>query len=121
MRAGQLVIDTEARLAELEALRGRPLEAIMRAQAPLTAAREAGGLAIVEAMLYRVIGMSHTQLGETDPALEAFAASLERARSADAEYELALTLNERTLLLESEDDAREAAEIFARLGVQSTA
>jgi predicted ATPase/class 3 adenylate cyclase len=115
------VTECEARLAELEALRGRAAEAILRAQAPLTDARAAGGLAPVEALLHRVIGMAHMQLGETAAALEAFGTSLEIARRADAPYEIALTLHERALLLESEDDAREAAEIFGRLGVQSTA
>jgi predicted ATPase/class 3 adenylate cyclase len=121
MRAGMVVIETEARLAELEALRGRPLEAIMRAQAPLTSAREAGGLGIVEALLHRVIGMAHTQLGESRAALEALDTSLDLARNAGAQYELALTLYERSVLLENEDDQREAEGVFARLGVQSTA
>ena len=121
MRAMAVAIETEARLAELEALRARPVEAILRAQAPLTSAREAGGLAFVEALLHRVIGMAHTQLGETGPALDALETSLQTARGAEAQYEVALTLHERALLLENEDDAREAAEIFARLGVQSTA
>jgi class 3 adenylate cyclase/tetratricopeptide (TPR) repeat protein len=121
MRAGTVAIETEARLAELEALRARPVEAILRAQAPLTAAREAGGLAYVEALLHRVIGMAHTQLGETAAALEAFDTSLERARHGDAPFEIALPLHERSVLTESDADAREAAEIFAGLGVQSTA
>jgi hypothetical protein len=111
------VTETEARLAELEALRGRGAEAILRAQAPLTEAREAGGLAPVEALLHRVIGMGHVQLGERDAAAAAFGHSLEIARGADAPYEIALTLVERAALTGSEDDAREAREILDRLGV----
>ena len=110
--------DTEARLAELEALRGQPEAAVLRAQAPLTTARASGGSAPLEALLHRVIGMAHVQLGEPAAARDAFDASLEIARTADAAYEVALTLQERALLNESEEDAAEAREIFTRLGVE---
>ena len=112
-------VETEARLAELEALRGRPAEAILRAQAPLSSARDAGGMAPVEALLYRVIGMAHVQLGEPAAALEAFETSLRVARHADAPYEVALTLQERALLTQSAEDAAEAQEIFTGLGVET--
>ena len=110
MDASALATEAEARLAELEVLRHRPAAAILRAQAPLTSAREAGGLAALEALLHRVIGMAHVELGEPDAARDAFAASLEIARTADAPYEVALTLRE---LGDPEADA-----IFQRLGVR---
>jgi ATP/maltotriose-dependent transcriptional regulator MalT len=113
MGGAMFVVETEARLAELEALRGRPAETILRAQAPLTSAREVGGLAPLEALLYRVIGMAHAQLGEPAAALEAFDTSVEIARRADAPYEAALTLHERALLTGSSEDAAEATAIFA--------
>jgi tetratricopeptide (TPR) repeat protein len=113
--------DTEARLAELEALRGRAEAAILRAQAPLTTARASGGSAPLEALLHRVIGMAHVQLGEPAAARDAFETSLGIARTADAPYEVALTLQERALLNESEEDAAEAREIFDRLGVVGAA
>jgi hypothetical protein len=64
-----------------------------------------------------VVGMAHVQLGEPAAAREAFDASIEIARGADAPFELAQTLRERAFLLDDADDAREAAEIFERLGV----
>jgi class 3 adenylate cyclase/tetratricopeptide (TPR) repeat protein len=111
------VIETEARLAELDALRGRPDAALARATPTLVAAREAGGLAPVEALLHRIIGMAHTELGDADQARRALNEGIAVARKADAPYEVALTLHERARVFDDPEAAREAAAIFARLGV----
>jgi class 3 adenylate cyclase/tetratricopeptide (TPR) repeat protein len=111
------VVETEARLAELAALRGDAKDALDRAGAPLAAAHESGGLAPVEALLHRVVGMAHMQLGDPVAARDALDRSLAIAEQAGALYEEALTRHERALLLENEADGRRAAEIFEQLGV----
>jgi class 3 adenylate cyclase/tetratricopeptide (TPR) repeat protein len=111
------VIETEARLAELDALRGRPDGALARATPTLDAAREAGGLAPVEALLLRVIGVAHAELGDIESARRALDEGLAVARRADAPFEVALTSDERARVLDESDAATEAATIFIRLGV----
>ena len=117
MRATVFVVETQARLAELDAARGRPDDALARAEAALRGAREAGGLAPVEALLHRVIGVAYAERGDVDDARAALDESLAVARRADAPYEVALTLDERARLLDDADGAREAESIFESLGV----
>ena len=111
------VIETEARLAELDAFRGRPESALKRAQTTLSEAQEAGGLAPVEALLHRVLGVAYAQTDDVESARSEFDDSLAVAREADARYEIALTCRERSRVLGDSDAAREAATIFAELGV----
>jgi tetratricopeptide (TPR) repeat protein len=111
------VVETEARLAELDVLRGRPDDARGRATTALADAREAGGQAPVEALLLRVIGLAHAQLDDLDAARGALDESLAVARKAEATYEVALTCAERARLFGDDAAAREAAEIFARCGI----
>jgi len=111
------VIETQARLAELDALRGRPGAALARATPTLDAAREAGGLAPVEALLHRVIGVAHAELGDIESARRALDEGLAVARKADAPFEVALTSHERGRVLDESDAETEAAAIFTRLGV----
>jgi tetratricopeptide (TPR) repeat protein len=117
MRSTVFVVETEARLAELDAARSRPDDALARAEVALRGAREAGGLAPVEALLHRVMGVARAERGDADAARASLDESLAIARKADAPYEVALTLRERARLLDDSDAAREAAEICDRLGV----
>ena len=105
--AASFALETRARLAELDVLRGdRPESALGRAQLSL-----GKGLApAVEAMLQRVRGYALRQSGDEERARAAFEESLLVARTADAEYEVALTL--ATL-----GGTEEASEILDRLGV----
>jgi ATP/maltotriose-dependent transcriptional regulator MalT len=110
-------VETEARIAELDALRGLPEAALTRAKETLQAARNAGGLAPIEALLHRVVGLAHAQLGDTAAARTSLHRSLSVARAAEAPYEVALTLRACALLLEDADASQEAKTIFERLGV----
>jgi hypothetical protein len=112
------VVETEARLAELDALRGRPLDALERATAMLDEARKAGGLAPIEALLHRVMGVAHAGLGDVEAARVALDAGLDVARKAEAAYEVALTSHERARALHDAAAEQEAARIFAELGVE---
>jgi ATP/maltotriose-dependent transcriptional regulator MalT len=112
------VIETEARLAELDALRGRPREALERATAMLEEAERAGGLAPIEALLHRVMGLAHAELGDVESARAALDAGLAVARKAEAPYEVALTSRVRARALQDDEAEREAVTIFAELGVE---
>jgi predicted ATPase/class 3 adenylate cyclase len=112
------VVETEARLAELDALRGRPRDALERATAMLREAQKAGGLAPIEALLHRVMGVAHAGLGDVESARAALDAGLAVARKAEAPYEVALTSRERARALHDAQAEQEAARIFAELGVE---
>ena len=103
------VVETEARLAEVAAMRGDAAVALERAEETLAAARQLGGLAPVEALLHRVIGVAHALGGEAKLARASFAESLRIARDAAALFEEAQTL--RALGDPGAD------ELYARLGV----
>jgi class 3 adenylate cyclase/tetratricopeptide (TPR) repeat protein len=114
-------VENGARIAELDALRGLHDAALARATETLEAAHNAGGLAPVEALLHRVMGVAHAHLGDLDAARASLDQSLTVARAADAPFEVAQTLRERAALLGDSDAAREAQEIFDRLGVATAA
>jgi len=111
-------IETEARLAELDVMRGRPDAALQQATATLEAAREAGGLAPVEALLHRVLGVARAQLGDLDAARASFEEALAIARRAEAPFEVAQTLNELSRVFGDENAGGRAARIFGELGVK---
>jgi class 3 adenylate cyclase/tetratricopeptide (TPR) repeat protein len=107
LQAGSFALEAKARLAELDVLRGdRAASVLERADASIGK----GAAPAVEAMLQRVRGYALRQRGQDDRARAAFEESLLVARTADAEYEAALTLAAL-----GRDD--EADEILARLGV----
>ena len=113
------------RLAERATLAGDAADALVQAEAALTAIRQAAGGSLYHAFVHRARGFALAQLGELDGASEAFAESLELARDADETYELALTLEATGRLkeLRGEDGSAEAGEargLLARLGVVST-
>jgi tetratricopeptide (TPR) repeat protein len=107
LAAAGFALETRARLAELDVLRGdRAAEALERAGAAIGK----GAAPAVEAMLQRVRGQALLQLGDEERARAALDESLLVARTADAEYEAALTLR-----APGRED--EAGAILERLGV----
>jgi tetratricopeptide (TPR) repeat protein len=109
--ADALVAETRARLAECLVLEGRYREATATL-APLLAE---GGGPMVERLAGYAVVQSRAPFAKAKPH---FDAALEAARTADAQYELALTL--RAVAETSGADAKEAAAILERLGVVST-
>jgi len=107
LEAASFVLEARARLAELDVLRGdRPERAVERTAAALGK----GAAPAVESMLQRVRGYALRQSGEEQGARAAFEESLLVARTADADYEAALTLA-------ALGSSQEAEEILGRLGV----
>jgi tetratricopeptide (TPR) repeat protein len=113
------IVENDARIAELDVLRGLHEVALARASETLEVARNAGGLAPVEALLHRVAGVAHAHLGDVDAARASLDRSLTIARAADAPYEVAQTQRERAALLGDADAAVEAKAIFEQLGVMT--
>jgi tetratricopeptide (TPR) repeat protein len=111
--AGAYVAETRARLAECLVLEGHHREAV----AILTPLCEPGSpqLSIVERLTGYAVVQSRAGFDEAKPHFER---SLEAARAANAEYELALTL--RAIAETSGGDDGQGAEILARLGIVST-
>ncbi len=117
MGASSFVLEVEARMAELDALRGdRPESALTWVEAVLERSGEASGMAPVEAAAQRTRAAALFQLGEPGRAREALEDSLRIARAAEARYELALSLD---VLGATGDEAaaQESVELFERLGV----
>jgi class 3 adenylate cyclase/tetratricopeptide (TPR) repeat protein len=113
IKAASFVVETQARIAEAHLLAGREPEGVYDlASKALGGARDAGGMAAVEAMLHRLRGYALLQAGDAAAAREPFEESLRTAREAAAEYEVALTL-------EALGEHDEAQKIFERLGVVS--
>lgn len=122
IKAAGFVVETHARLAELAVIAGgQPEVALMRAEATLEQAREAGSTVALTAMLDRIRGYALLQTGHLPAALEALEASLVAARPAKVDYEIALTLNALAEAGASNADAlaEESGRIFERLGVVS--
>jgi class 3 adenylate cyclase/tetratricopeptide (TPR) repeat protein len=107
LEAASFALETRARLAELDVLRGDRAASVLE-RADVTIGK--GAAPAVEAMLQRVRGYALRQSGQPDRARAAFEESLLVARTADAEYEAGLTLA-------ALGRADEAGEILARLGV----
>jgi tetratricopeptide (TPR) repeat protein len=107
------VAETRARLAECLVLEGHHREAFE----VLTPLREPGSpqLAIAERLAGYAVVQSRAGFEEAKPHFER---SLEAARAANAEYELALTL--RAIAETSGGDDGQGAEILSRLGIVST-
>jgi len=119
--AGAFVKEAEARLAELDTLRGdRPQEAIERLDLS-GAVREGAGGGLFEAMVQRVRAAALLQLGDREPALAALQASVTAARAADARFELALSLDLLGRACEDGAASEESARLFEQLGVEQVA
>ena len=125
IRAESYVIETEARIAELYLARGDPTAALERIDQVLGRG-ELTGLVALEAMVYRIRGSALTLDGHLTDARESLVESARLARSIDADYELALTLDACAAHAERAGDdpqpyRRESAGIFARLGIRTLA
>jgi tetratricopeptide (TPR) repeat protein len=110
--ARDFLLETEARLAELELLEGLYEQAYGRAGAAL------GGVdSVLTATLHRIRGGALLRAGDPGAARGELERSLEVARSLGADYESALTLAQLARVDGSVEQAEEAAAIFERLGV----
>jgi tetratricopeptide (TPR) repeat protein len=126
IRAGSFVLETKARLAERAVLAGDPDEALHQADETLRALAETGSAPTILAMLHRLRGYALLQRSEIDAAEECLEESIRVARDGGRSYELALSLEALGHLRERKGaggtaDAQAAADIFAALGVVSTA
>jgi class 3 adenylate cyclase/tetratricopeptide (TPR) repeat protein len=88
--AASLVVEADARLAELHVLAAEPDRAIEVAEATLERAARTDGVLEQEPVLLRVLGYAHLQRGELSAAERALHGSLEAAQARDAGYEVAL-------------------------------
>lgn len=119
------VLVTEARLGELLVLEGSSADALDVAERTLARLSTFEGIFPLGPTLHRVRGLALLQLGRFDEARAAFNESLEGARSAGADYEVALALDALAALARLEGESVETLErerdaIFARLGVVAT-
>lgn len=122
LHAESFVIETDARLAELDVSAGRDEAARARIDAALQHAERAGGEVASRAALHRLLGDIRTRGGDEVGARASFDESLRLARSISADFEVALTLQSSARLLRAvhlPDDAelRESHAIQQRLGI----
>jgi class 3 adenylate cyclase/tetratricopeptide (TPR) repeat protein len=121
-----LVVETEARVAEALVLAGEGERALEKGGDVFARAEHSGGPPVLRAMLLRVLGYAAAQTDDPGTARSRLETSLALAREAGAEYEAALTLEALGRVLEGTDDeaasaAREATRAsLARLGVVRT-
>ena len=117
------ILETETRMAENALLAGRPQEALARVAPALQRVESLGGLPVLRAMLHRIRGYALTASDAAAAAAE-LKESLACARSADARYEVALTLMAQAHLaaargLDGSIPQEEARRILGSLGVVS--
>jgi tetratricopeptide (TPR) repeat protein len=117
------VLETSARIAECELLRGDLEHALTLADLALERALALGGVAVQSPMLHRIRGCALLRSGRPTEARAALDESLRDARSRAARFEVALTLEAFAELDRVEGcspdvpRAEEAAEILRQLGV----
>ena len=119
------VLVTDARLGELLVLEGSSADALDLAERTLARLSAFEGIFSLGPTLHRVRGLALLQLGRFDEARAALNESLEGARSAGADYEVALALDALAALARLEGESVETVErerdaIFTRLGVVAT-
>jgi class 3 adenylate cyclase/tetratricopeptide (TPR) repeat protein len=126
-RAGESseVLVTDARLGELLVLEGSSAAALDLAERTLAHLPAFEGIFPLGPTIHRVRGLALLQLGRFDQARAACNESLEGARSAGADYEVALALDALAALARLEGESVETIErerdaIFSRLGVVAT-
>jgi class 3 adenylate cyclase/tetratricopeptide (TPR) repeat protein len=124
--ASSMLLEADARDAERLVFAAEP-EAALEMAADVRARTERfGGMPYVLAMLDRLSGYAACQQGDPKGGYARLEASLDRARGARVDYEIALTLEAMTRVGPLVDAtgidviASEAEEIFHRLGVVST-
>jgi len=119
--AENLALQTRAHIAENLVFRRRSHSALELVDETLKRLKAIGGIAFVQAMLFRLRGCALAQAGEVSAGIDWLEQSLQLARSVSAQYEAALTLEAFALLgarpAGGADPTAEAKAIFARLGV----
>lgn len=122
MHAGSFVLETEARLAELAALRGdRPEEALEHAGSVLEQTGDAADMAALRAAALRLRAAARLQLVDLTAAQADLEESLAVANSAEATFEAALTLDLSAEVRGDDGLTSESAALFERLGVERVA
>ena len=120
MHARSYALEAEARLAEVDVLRGdHPQRALARTAEALEQLESDADLAPLHGAVLRTRAAAKFQLGDASEARADLEESLRIARSADALYEVALSLDLRARADGSVNE--ESAEILERLGVQQIA
>jgi len=116
MHAASMEQETHARIAEAAVLAGDHERALREADvAELTG--EANPPPTLRALLHRVRGFAHLQAGKPGDAATEFERSIEAARSVNALYELALSLQAAALLSGDRTAATEAQTLLDALQV----
>ena len=121
--ADAAVLEADARIAELELLRGRAEQALEAARVASERARTMGGVASQAPLLERVKGYALMRLGRFDEARAGFEESLRAGRARSADYDVAFTLRGLAELARREGHPvpeeleAEAAATLERLGV----
>jgi class 3 adenylate cyclase/tetratricopeptide (TPR) repeat protein len=122
IQAASFVLEAEARLAELDVLRGdRPEQALERVDPVLQRTEDAADMAPLQATALRIAASARLQLGEQDAAGADLRESVRVAREADAVYETALALDLLGIAEGDRDAAAEAADLLERLHVERVA
>jgi class 3 adenylate cyclase/tetratricopeptide (TPR) repeat protein len=118
IHATNFVLETEARLAEVAALRGnRPEDALERAESVLKHTEDAADMPSLHATALRLRAAARLQLGDATAAKADLDESVSAARSADALYELALALDLTAAAFADEAATTESAALLERLSV----
>jgi tetratricopeptide (TPR) repeat protein len=119
MQAAGYVLETEARRAESDVLRGdRPQEALARAESVLERTGDAADMAALRATALRVRGSALLQLGREAEAVAALHESVRVARAAEVVYETALGLDLLAAVGDNSAAADESSALLERLRVE---
>jgi hypothetical protein len=124
--ANSMLLEADAREVERLVFAHQSEAALSLADEVRARIERFGGMPYILAMLDRLSAYALWQVGERQSAWTHLAASLERARGAKVDYEIALTLQAMSRVgpllqvANVEDLARESGDIFSRLGVIST-
>jgi class 3 adenylate cyclase/tetratricopeptide (TPR) repeat protein len=116
-------LEADARTIELDLLYATGEDVRSRAEKLLAGVQRMGGGDALETMALRLVAVALAEDGECEGARIEISQSIERARSQDEQFELALGLATRAMLTtatadgDENGDAREAVSLFEALGV----
>jgi hypothetical protein len=126
MGASSMLLEADAREVERAVIATEPHAALELAADVRARTERFGGMPYLLAMVDRLCGYALCQLGDLRGGWTRLEASLDQARSAPVDYEIALTLEAMTRIAPLIDVPnvgemeKEAGEIFSRLGIVST-
>jgi uncharacterized protein related to proFAR isomerase len=121
MEAGSFALETEVRIAELEALRGeRPRDLLDQIDSLLERTDEAAAMAPLQSNVHRIRAAALAQLGDETAARSELEESARIAEDADAVHELALALDLAGALGDAAA-AKRSATLVERLGIERVA